>query len=207
MKEQGRKKQRRYKSWMKGMFSASLVCSFLTILTGCGFAKTGTPTAGTESVIQETVDAEESDGATEQVSELAVYVCGAVQAPGVYHLEQGSRIVDAITVAGGFDEEADTTSLNQAERLEDGQKLYVPTLEEVQKSNSGPQEVTEDKIDINHATKEQLMTLAGIGPSKAEEILAYREEHGGFQSIEELKQINGIKDGVFEKIKDSITVG
>ena len=122
-------------------------------------------------------------------------------------MEQGSRIVDAITVAGGFDEEADTTSLNQAERLEDGQKLYVPTLEEVQKSNSGPQEVTEDKIDINHATKEQLMTLAGIGPSKAEEILAYREEHGGFQSIEELKQINGIKDGVFEKIKDSITVG
>ncbi len=207
MKEQGRKKQRRYKSRLKGMVASALVCSFLAILTGCGFAETGMPTAGTESMKQEAVDAEGSGGTTEQVGDLAVYVCGAVQVPGVYHLEQGSRIVDAITVAGGFDEEADTTSLNQAERLEDGQKLYVPTLEEMQKGNSVPQKVTEDKIDINHATKEQLMTLAGIGPSKAEDILAYREEHGGFQSIEELKQINGIKDGIFDKIKDSITVG
>ena len=138
-----------------------------------------------------------------------VYVCGEVQASGVYELEQDSRVFEAIAKAGGLTENAAAEAVNQARVVVDGEQIYVPSLDEV-KGAGVVSEVTErtddGKININTAEKEELMTLTGVGEAKAQSIIAYREEHGGFQSIEELMQIEGIKEGVFNKIKEDITI-
>ena len=148
---------------------------------------------------------------------LYVHVCGAVNAPGVYELRTDVRIYEALEAAGGMTEDAAADWINQAEALSDGERIYVPTQEEAEESaqsvsgqwadpNGNAGGSVSDKININTAAKEELMTLSGIGASKAESILKYRQEHGNFQSIEDLKKIEGIKDGVFNKIKDDITV-
>lgn len=148
---------------------------------------------------------------------LYVHVCGAVNAPGVYELRTDARIYEALEAAGGMTEDAAADWINQAEALSDGERIYVPTQEEAEESaqsvsgrwadpNGNAGGSVSDKININTAAKEELMTLSGIGASKAESILKYRQEHGNFQSIEDLKKIEGIKDGVFNKIKDDITV-
>lgn len=156
------------------------------------------------------------------------YVCGFVKKPGVYEFEEGDRLSDVITKAGGFSKEACLEYLNLASFCEDGAKIYVPSIDEV-KDNLEPteqgaplqdgktdrkrsdiseteQEGHRDKININTADEGSLTTLPGIGEAKAKRILSYREEHGGFGSIEEIKNIEGIKDGVFQKIQDLITV-
>lgn len=153
--------------------------------------------------------------AKEKDQDICVHVCGAVVTSGVYRLPSGSRLYEAVLAAGGLREDADDTSLNQASVVEDGQQIYVPTKEEVQNgtfkevsdegSKAGAGEV-EGKVNINTADKEQLMTLRGIGESKATAIINYRETQGSFQSIEELMQIEGIKEGVFQKIRDMITI-
>lgn len=136
---------------------------------------------------------------------------------GVYELRTDARIYEALEAAGGMTEDAAADWINQAEALSDGERIYVPTQEEAEESaqsvsgqwadpNGNAGGSVSDKININTATKEELMTLSGIGASKAESILKYRQEHGNFQSIEDLKKIEGIKDGVFNKIKDDITV-
>ena len=148
---------------------------------------------------------------------LYVHVCGAVNAPGVYELKTDARIYEALEAAGGMTEDAAADWINQAEALSDGERIYVPTQEETEESaqsvsgrwadpNGNAGGSVSDKININTAAKEELMTLSGIGASKAESILKYRQEHGNFQNIEDLKKIEGIKDGVFNKIKDDITV-
>lgn len=141
---------------------------------------------------------------------------GAVCTPGVYELPEGSRLFEALERAGGMTEAADQSFLNQAELLTDGVQIQVPTKEEVasgiaaEANTSGaPGEsgkTSQGKVNLNTATKEELMTLPGIGEAKADSILTYRESAGGFQSIEQIKEIEGIKDGVFEKIKERITV-
>ena len=127
----------------------------------------------------------------------------------VYELEQDSRVFEAIAKAGGLTENAAAEAVNQARVVVDGEQIYVPSLDEV-KGAGVVSEVTErtddGKININTAEKEELMTLTGVGEAKAQSIIAYREEHGGFQSIEELMQIEGIKEGVFNKIKEDITI-
>lgn len=139
-----------------------------------------------------------------------VHVCGAVQNPGVYQLPEGSRIFEAIEAAGGFMEGADEEYLNQAESLQDGRKLYVPTREEVQnedvKLRQSAEMPAQGLVNINTASEELLCTLPGIGTSKAKSIIAYREEHGAYGSIEEIMNVTGIKEGMFEKIRDSITI-
>lgn len=138
----------------------------------------------------------------ENTESIFVYVCGAVNKPGVYELPQGSRLYEAIETAGGFREDAAVTAMNQAKVLEDEETICVPTKDEAAK-----RQASEDgKINLNTATKAELMTLNGIGEARADSIIKYREEQGKFRTIEDLKQIDGIKDGLFEKIKDSITV-
>jgi competence protein ComEA len=133
---------------------------------------------------------------------IYVYVCGCVNNPGVIGVKEGSRIVDVIAKAGGMTEEADVNALNQAEPVVDGQKVYVPIKgEEVSNSSSG-----QGKVNINTASKDELMTLPGIGESKASDIINYRDSAGGFQTIEDIMQISGIKEAAFEKIKDYIKV-
>lgn len=157
---------------------------------------------GKEQIPLEAVEIQEQDEVTEKTDSIFVYVCGAVAYEGIYELPAGCRVYEAIAKAGGFREDAATTAINQAEVLKDAMRLYVPTTEEA--------EVTEfeenGKVNINRATKEELMTLPGVGASRADSIIQYRKEKGAFQSIEDIMQISGIKEGLFEKIREYITV-
>ena len=153
----------------------------------------------------------DSGGDVSEEGNVYVYVCGAVNAPGVYELKEGARVFEAIQLAGGLTEAAAADAVNQARIVTDGEQIRVPTVEEAQSRGAGVAgEVTEgtenNKININTAGKEELMMLTGIGEAKAESIMDYREKNGSFTSIEELMQIEGIKEGVFNKIKDDITI-
>ena len=137
-------------------------------------------------------------------SVIYVYVCGAVKTPGVYELPEGSRGEAALRAAGGFEENAATSYVNLASVLKDGEKLYFPTLEEnIQATN----EVGGDgKVNINRASVKELCSLPGIGESRAMDIVNYREEHGAFGTCEDIMKISGIKESVYQKIKDRIIV-
>ena len=135
-----------------------------------------------------------------------VHVCGAVKVPGVYELPASSRVIDAVTAAGGCLENAVPDHINLAAVLQDGDQIRICTEAEAQSLIYTEAEKEEKLLDINRADKAQLMELPGIGEAKAEAILAYREQIGRFEAIEELKNVSGIKESVFEKIKDKIMV-
>lgn len=152
----------------------------------------------------------EEDPAEDAV--CVVHICGAVQNPGVYTLESGKRIYQAIEAAGGFTGDAGEDYLNQADPISDGMKIYVPTLEEIEGTRwqeIADQTVSDEGkglVNINTADEELLCTLSGVGSSRAKSIIEYREKHGAYQKIEDIMNVEGIKDGLFQKIKDSITV-
>ncbi len=157
---------------------------------------------------------ESSSENEDQAAEVVVYVCGEVNDSGVYHLPNKSRVCDAIESAGGMTDDADRDFWNLASEVYDGQMIYVPTKEEVESGNV-PKPDTENtdvssgdssKININTASKEELMTLTGIGESKADNIIKYRQENGSFSAVEDLTNVSGIGESIFNKIKDSITV-
>ncbi|MEG0215936.1 MAG: helix-hairpin-helix domain-containing protein, partial [Hungatella sp.] len=137
-----------------------------------------------------------------------VHICGEVVSPGVYEIEAGSRVFQVVERAGGFTGEAANGYLNLAEMIRDGMKIAVPSVTELEKNAVYGESAGDEakKVNLNTATKEELMTLKGVGEAKAEDILRYREDHGGFQSIEEIMEISGIKDAAFQKIKDDIIV-
>ncbi|NSL50262.1 helix-hairpin-helix domain-containing protein [Bacillus sp. P2(2020)] len=140
---------------------------------------------------------------------LFVDIKGAVVKPGVYQLEENSRVLDAIEKAGGFLADADQMKINLAARVVDEMVIYVPKIGEqmVDKTEHVVFNNTDDgKIDINRATKEELEQLPGIGPSKAASIISYREENGFFKTIEELINVTGIGEKSFALIKDHIKV-
>lgn len=149
----------------------------------------------------------------ENLAKVFVYVCGAVNAPGVYGLSQDSRVYQAIAMAGGLSADAAGEALNQASLVKDGERVYVPSQSDLEKGiavealpeNTEAQGSKNDKININTCTKEELMTLPGIGSAKADSIISHRETSGPFSTTEELMQIEGIKEGVYNKIKDRIT--
>ncbi len=133
--------------------------------------------------------------------EILVYVCGEVSAPDVYRLPEGARAADAVRMAGGFTENASETSVNLAEKLSDGEMIRIPDRE------SGEREKTGDgRINLNTAGPETLQTLPGIGESRAEDIIRYRETHGPFQKCEDVMKVPGIKEKAYEKLKDRIAV-
>ncbi len=141
---------------------------------------------------------------------IVVYVSGAVQAPGVYALPDGARVDDAIKAAGGPAADADLARVNLARRLHDEEQVYVPRLGEtnppVPPAGATGSDSTTGKININTATATELATLPGIGPALAQRIVEYRQAHGPFARIEDLKKVSGIGDKVFERIKDLITI-
>ncbi|MDQ0161274.1 helix-hairpin-helix domain-containing protein [Aeribacillus alveayuensis] len=143
----------------------------------------------------------------DQQEEMIIYVDvkGAVKNPGVYEVKETDRVLTVIEKAGGFHENADINQVNLAAKLVDGSIVYVPKIGE-QASNDNNQSPSNNKININNATMEELQTLTGIGPSKAEAIISYREENGPFQAVDEIKNVSGIGEKSFEKIKDDITV-
>lgn len=135
-----------------------------------------------------------------------VHICGEVENPGVYELEEGSRIFEAVDMAGGFTKEASQSSLNLAETIADGMQIVILSKEEAMAVQTAAEAHAAGLVNINKASKEQLMTLPGIGASRADDIIRYREESGGFQRIEDIMKVSGIKDAAFQKIKDSIAV-
>lgn len=161
---------------------------------------------------QEPARTEEEESLSER--DCYVHICGEVVKPGVYAMKKGDRIFQVVEEAGGYTEGAAKDYLNMAQEIQDGMKLTVPDQEsvdnktwEAEKDDSGAENSQKpEKIDINMASKEQLMTLRGIGEAKALDIIRYREERGQFQKIEDIMKISGIKEAAFEKIKDDITV-
>lgn len=148
---------------------------------------------------------------------FVVYVCGAVNKPGVYELPEGSRLFDAISIAGGYSGDAADGSLNLARLICDEEMIYVPTVQEIEdgydssatQSINSTQESGKDdsgKINLNTATAADLMTLPGIGESKANLIISYRDENGPFNATTDIMLVRGIKDGLYNKVKDYICV-
>ena len=190
------------------------------LILAAALVSAGCSDKGEESLEELSVSAEsetEEEGAVPQEEQepaetVYVYVSGAVNAPGVYELKKDARVFEAITLAGGMTAEAAPEAVSQARTVADGEQIYVPTVREVQMQGSGVEDIVtgnadvSGKVNINTAGKDELMTLTGIGEAKAQSILDYREEHGKFGSIEDLMLIEGIKEGVFNKIKEDITI-
>ena len=149
---------------------------------------------------------DEGTGNSSYDESIVVYVTGAVLHPGVYEVGGNMRVSDAIEAAGGFKNNAAADYLNLAAQLSDGEKITVPTKKEAKALNKDDDSDESHLVNINTAAKEELMTLPGIGESKADAIIAYRQENGGYRNIEELMQISGIKEGVYSKISEYITV-
>ena len=166
-----------------------------------------------------------------QQAMIYVDVCGAVANPGVFQLAAGSRVFQAIEAAGGYLPEAALTCVNRAGVLTDGQQIYILTQEEMERQGLDPAEMSgasdgqmngsagtgqntgmtaqvqqDNRININTADEAQLTTLTGIGATRAQAIIAYREENGPFAAIEDIMNVQGIKEGTFAKIKDEIVV-
>ncbi|KHF41924.1 helix-hairpin-helix domain-containing protein [Halalkalibacter okhensis] len=147
---------------------------------------------------------EPESGDSESKTSLMVDVKGSIRSPGVYELEVGSRIFDAIEIAGGFSSDANELNINLAQLLHDEMLIYVPAEgeEEVLELASSAVEERDGKISINDATAVELEQLPGIGPSKAAAIITYREEHGPFKGIDDLVQVSGIGPKSIEKLQE-----
>ncbi len=138
------------------------------------------------------------------VYRVCVYVCGCVAKPGVFYLDKGARVYDAIQLAGGITDDGDMRAVNQAETVADGQQIYVPFIEEGQ--GVAAEDGSDTRVNINTADISQLTTLPGIGESRAKTIIAYREEHGAFKDVSDIMNVTGIKEASYNKIKDLIRV-
>ena len=196
----------RRKIWKKR--KVIIMAAVLLLLAGCS-KEAEKEQVQLAEVKEDTSQDAETEDTEEKQEAIYVHVCGEVVNPGVYRLHTGSRIYEALEAAGGLSDEASAEALNQAEQIEDGQQIYVPSREEKEQQileNQSADPEAEGKVNLNTASKEQLKTLNGIGEAKATAIIQYREEHGGFQKIEELMEVEGIKEGTFQKIMDQIKI-
>ena len=210
-----------------------ILLGMLVLLAGCllfGCEKRRTELFSEEK--QDTEEAGATSGQEEQELQSSqqitasqtvfVHVCGAVENPGVYELAGDARVYQAVEAAGGFLPEACEEYVNQAGALTDGTRLYIPTEDEVRElSQAGKDTLTEELllqsdsetdpadglVNINTASMEELCTLPGIGEGKARHIISYRESTGKFEQIEDIMKVEGIKEGLFGKIRDLITAG
>ncbi|MGE7647188.1 helix-hairpin-helix domain-containing protein [Peribacillus frigoritolerans] len=185
------------------------------------FSQQGEVPAETEDIFSVTAkEAEMEQSVNESSAEpevIKVDVKGAVKSPGIFTAQAGDRVIDLISAAGSFTEKADTDKVNFAQIIEDQMVIYVPEigeevkgdLENIQVGTSGDaitKGTSGGLVNLNTATQEDLQTLTGIGPSKANAILEYREKAGKFKEVDELKQVTGIGDKTFERLRDSISV-
>lgn len=175
---------------------------------------------------QDTTQNDITNIATAESEKIIVYIIGSVQNPGIVELNVDSRVSDAVEASGGLLEDADVSKINLAYKLEDGQKVTIPSINDKTQENSSYEDFISDdpgniisqnpsnitstsnitKININTATQTQLETLPGIGPSTASKIISYRNENGKFKSIEDIKNVSGIGDSKFLNIKENICV-
>lgn len=235
------KKRIRY---VKKMRWAALLSVALVLLSGCTRKEEllllEEETFSEEEILPEALEdpgetADDAGSGQEEQGVIYIHVCGAVACPGVYELRAGSRVYEAVQAAGGFLDSAEKNYVNQAQILEDGVKLVIPTIEEVSAAREGePSSAASEgggaavtagivegklsqggegqagpengRININTASEAELCGIPGIGATRAAAIAAYRETHGGFQKPEDIMKVSGIKEGMYEKIKDSISV-
>lgn len=169
-----------------------------------------TEQASSSSDLVEETSTEES----EELSQLVVDVKGAVEKPGLYTLEVGSRVNDAVEAAGGLTSQADPKSINLAQKLSDEAVVYVASKDEnilVVASSTASSAMSQDEknttlVNLNTATEADLQTISGIGAKRAADIIAYREANGGFKSVDDLNNVSGIGDKTMESIRPYVTV-
>ena len=200
-----------------------VICAGLgLVLGGCLLLKPSTHAPAKESNLQTEVTTVPKDSASEkedksQKSEteevvqdlITVDVKGAVKSPGIYDLPVGSRINDAVQKAGGLTENADSKSINLAQRISDEALVYVPTKEETtsQEAHSNASNTKENKkVNLNKASLEELKQIKGLGGKRAQDIIDHRETNGQFKSVDDLKKVSGIGAKTVEKLKEYVTV-
>lgn len=199
---------------------ASSAANALGLFGATGFSverseQEGAGQNGEVAVVTTGADASE-DGSR---SIVVVHVAGAVSSPGVYELADGDRVQDAIDTAGGFANGADASAVNCARVVQDGEQVYIPSVEETPAEGDeaasgeegvggahGAVESTGAKININQADASELDALPGVGPSTAEKIIADREANGPFASVEDIKRVSGIGDKKYEQLAGLICV-
>lgn len=210
----------------------------IILMASVGFYYENNNSVATPNVKKLSVSKKEDDAKSITVNTVFVDVKGAVNAPGVYEIDEGRRIIDAINLAGGLAEGANTINLNLSKKVSDEMYIVVYTSKQIdnyKKKNTSEKLVCvadecvcpdekndaciksgasisneagklDEKISINTATKEELTTLPGIGSSKADLIIKYRNENGAFKDISDIKNVSGIGESIYEKIKDKITI-
>lgn len=196
----------RRKQYLKYVTMMLASCILLCLnVTGCGVRDS--------ALVIPLEESEPNAGEAEETKELlkaqeviCVYVCGAVVAPGVYEIPEESRVIDALQAAGGFAQDAGMESVNLAARVKDGEQLYFPTEAEAEESRQNGEAEANGLVNINTADLTRLMTLPGIGESRAQDIIAYREKYGEFVQKEDLKKVPGIKENMYAKLCDKIMV-
>lgn len=203
-------------------FRVLALCGTLIFLGFCGCAMDeesvlliGTDEETGRTNVETSVDscvASDSDSTGKDTSQEAngnliyVHVCGAVKAPGLVILHEGSRVADALAAAGGLAEDGDESAVNLADWVQDGQQVYVPTFDEAVSLAAAEAVKESGLVNINLADAATLTTLPGIGESRAQDIIAYREKNGAFANTEDIMLVSGIKTSLYEKICDKITV-
>lgn len=187
----------------------------------------------TGNIMEETIEESEDTNETSKKQIIKIHVTGAVKTNGVVEIEKDGRVNDAIEAAGGITEDADLSDINLAYKIEDGQKIYIPSIDDKEEKtqtqeqdqtqeqgfsrqkqevtfiipgNNNEEEQNSSKININKATFTELITLPGIGEATAVKILEYRKTNGNFQNIEQIKNVSGIGEAKFNVIKEYITV-
>ena len=201
-----------------------VICASLGLVLGGFFLlKPVAQTPAKESNLQTEVTTVSKDSAsekeeksqkseTEEVVEkdlITVDVKGAVKSPGIYDLPVGSRINDAVQKAGGLTDNADSKSINLAQRISDEALVYVPTKEEAtsQEAHSNASNTKENKkVNLNKASLEELKQVKGLGGKRAQDIIDHRETNGKFKSVDDLKKVSGIGAKTVEKLKEYVTV-
>lgn len=169
-----------------------------------------------EVVLTDTTDLiAETEKENNDVVKMYVDIKGAVKLPGMYEVTSDMRVLNVIDMAGGLKETADDSQVNFSQRIEDQMVIYIPVEGEelsetvIARTNSNTANISKDedgKINLNQATKEELMTLSGVGEKKAEKIIEYREENGSFKTIEDLKNVNGFGEKSFESLEKYISI-
>lgn len=176
------------------------------------------PIHSTEIETEDKLDTKEDIIETEENIEIETYyifISGAIENPGVYEITENSRLYEVIKMAGGLTDNASPDFVNQARKVMDGEQITIPTIEEVEKGlvvevNQLPNESKENGnnllVNINTATEVTLCTINGVGESRAKAIIAFRDNNGDFSKIEDIMKVDGIKEGLFNKMKEEITV-
>lgn len=212
------RKGKTMKHFIRYYLAAGLLGMTILFAAGCaGQNNTTYSLKGVQPLAEEdTSGGADSTARNTDSDTVLVHICGEVRTPGVYELTADSRICDVLLLAGGFTADADTEAVNMAAGIEDGMQIVIPTetdrtQEMTGNSSDRTRETAAGKtesqlVNINTADKETLMSLPGIGAGKAEAVIAYREAGGVFKDIKDVMLVDGIKEGVYAKIKDKICV-